>query len=210
MSASSSFFPFEAEARRAGQACIAGVDEAGRGPLAGPVVAAAVILPHDGVIHGLRDSKQLTARQRESVYRQVLRQAVSYGLGMVSHAQIDQHHILWATREAMCQAVQQLDQVPQLLLIDGTEPLRGAIAQRTLVRGDARCASIAAASVLAKVTRDRVMMAYAKRYPCYGFDTHKGYPTREHYRRLRAYGPCGIHRRSFRGVMSGPQRERTR
>lgn len=194
------FFPFEARARAGGYRCIAGIDEAGRGPLAGPVVAAAVILPDTVMLPGLQDSKQLTARQRETVYTQILRHAVAYGLGMVSPAQIDRQNILQATKEAMCQAVQGLGRVPDLLLIDGTESLPYPRPQWTLVQGDARCASIAAASVVAKVTRDRLMLAYAKRYPGYGFETHKGYPTVEHYRRLHMYGPCAIHRRSFRGV----------
>jgi ribonuclease HII len=164
------------------------------------VVAAAVILPEDGVFLHLRDSKQLTPRQRDRVYQQLLQQAVAYGLGIVSHVQIDRQHILWAAKEAMGQAVQQLTRQPDLLLIDGPEPISSPIPQWTLIQGDARCASIAAASVVAKVTRDRLMLAYAKRYPGYGFETHKGYPTAEHYRRLRLYGPCAIHRRSFRGV----------
>jgi ribonuclease HII len=170
-------------------------------------VAAAVILPEDGVFVHLRDSKQLTPRQRHCVYRQLLRQAVGYGVGIVSHAQIDQQHILWAAKAAMGQAVQQLARQPDLLLIDGPEPIPSPIPQWTLIQGDARCASIAAASVVAKVTRDRLMVAYAKRYPGYGFETHKGYPTEEHYRRLRLYGPCAIHRRSFRGVVETPLRD---
>ena len=195
------FQPIEAAARAAGYRCIAGIDEAGRGPLAGPVVAAAVILLADSTCAELQDSKRLTDRQRQRVYGQLLRHAMSYGIGVVSHQQIDQHNILWATKEAMCQAVSQLERVPDLLLIDGTQPVPSTIPQHTLIRGDRRCASIAAASVLAKVTRDRLMIAYARRYPCYAFDRHKGYPTREHYTRLRAYGPCAIHRRSFRGVL---------
>ena len=195
-----SFLPFEARARTRGYRCLAGIDEAGRGPLAGPVVAAAVILPEVVTLPGLQDSKQLTARQREHVYRQILRHAVAYGLGVISPAHIDQQNILWATKEAMWQAVQGLGRVPDLLLIDGTASLPYPLPQWTLVRGDSRCASIAAASVVAKVTRDRLMLAYAKRYPGYGFEMHKGYPTVEHYRRLHLYGPCAIHRRSFRGV----------
>jgi ribonuclease HII len=195
-----SFLPIEAEMQAAGYRCIVGIDEAGRGPLAGPVVAAAVLLPVEGRVAGLRDSKRLTARQREAVYSRVCACAVSYGVGVVSSAQIDQHDILWATKEAMLQAVQQLDRVPDMLLIDGTDSLPLPVAQRTLVRGDALCASIAAASVIAKVTRDRLMIAYARRYPVYGFERHKGYPTREHLALLRCYGACAIHRRSFRGV----------
>jgi ribonuclease HII len=195
------FFPFEAEAWAAGYRVIAGIDEAGRGPLAGPVVAAAVILPEDWVIPGLQDSKRLTPRQRDAVYAAICACAVTYGVGVVSHAQIDRHNVLWATKEAMLQAVQSLAQGPDLLLIDGTERLHTVLAQRTIVRGDAQCASIAAASVLAKVTRDRIMLAYAQRYPIYGFEQHKGYPTPEHFARLQRYGPCAIHRRSFRGVL---------
>jgi ribonuclease HII len=198
------FVPFEADARGAGYRCIAGIDEAGRGPLAGPVVAAAVVLAADQAIPGLRDSKRLSARQREAVYEEICAGALTYGIGLVSHTQIDRYNILWATREAMRRAVQRLARRPDFLLIDGTERLPTVLAQRPVVRGDAQCASIAAASVLAKVTRDRLMLAYARRYPAYGFEQHKGYPTPEHYARLQRYGPCAIHRRSFRGVIQPP------
>lgn len=196
--------PFEREARQAGYRTIAGIDEAGRGPLAGPVVAAAVCLPFAPDIPGLQDSKRLTEGQREAVYHLILREALGYGIGVVSHRLIDRHHILWATKEAMLRAVRQLARVPDLLLIDGPIALPTAIDQRPIVRGDASCASIAAASVVAKVTRDRMMVAYGKRYPAYGFAQHKGYPTRDHYARLRAHGPCAIHRLSFRGVLGPP------
>ena len=195
------FFPIEREARAAGCQWIAGLDEAGRGPLAGPVVAAAVVLPVDSHIPGLQDSKRLTARQRDVVYSRIQQQALAYGLGIISHTQIDQHNILWATKEAMLCAMQQLHRAPDILLIDGITALPTTIAQRLIIGGDACCASIAAASVLAKVTRDRLMLAYAQDYPTYGFDKHKGYPTPEHYARLRTYGPCAIHRISFRGVI---------
>ena len=198
------FVPFEAEARTTGYRTVVGIDEAGRGPLAGPVVAAAVVLPEAYTLPGLRDSKCLTARQRDGLYATICVQAVAYGIGMVSHTQIDRHNILWATKEAMGRAVQRLGRAPDLLLIDGTERLATAMEQRPIVRGDALCASIAAASILAKVTRDRLMVAYAQRYPVYGFERHKGYPTQEHYTRLRYYGPCTIHRRSFRGVVVPP------
>jgi len=194
------FFPIEREARAAGCQWLAGLDEAGRGPLAGPVVAAAVVLPVDSHIPGLQDSKRLTARQRDVVYSRIQQQALAYGLGIISHTQIDQHNILWATKEAMLCAMQQLPRAPDMLLIDGITALPTTIAQRLIIGGDACCASIAAASVLAKVTRDRLMLAYAQEYPAYGFDQHKGYPTPEHYTRLRTYGPCAIHRLSFRGV----------
>ena len=195
------FLPIESEAQDAGYQWIAGLDEAGRGPLAGPVVAAAVVLPAHSHIVGLRDSKRLTARQRDVVYERIQQQAIAYGIGMISHTQIDQRNILWATQEAMLGAMRQLAGVPDMLLIDGITALPTTMAQRLIIRGDACCASIAAASVLAKVTRDRLMIAYAREYPAYGFEKHKGYPTAEHYARLRTYGPCAIHRRSFRGVV---------
>lgn len=199
-----SHLPFEQEARSAGYRAIVGIDEAGRGPLAGPVVAAAVCLPSTYDIPGLQDSKRLTAPQREEVYQLVLREALAYGVGVVSHRLIDRHHILWATKEAMLRAVRHLARVPDLLLIDGPIALATVIDQRPIVRGDASCASIAAASVVAKVTRDRMMVAYGQRYPAYGFAQHKGYPTRDHYARLRVHGPCAIHRLSFRGVLDPP------
>ncbi|MGE3541962.1 MAG: ribonuclease HII [Candidatus Tectimicrobiota bacterium] len=195
------FEAYEHEARSQGFLWIAGLDEVGRGPLAGPVVAGAVVLPVESHIPGLRDSKRLTALQRDKVYQHIVREAVTYGVGIISHTQIDQHNILWATKAAMLAALQQLQCVPDLLLIDGVASLPIERPQRLVVRGDARCASIAAASVVAKVTRDRLMQGYAAEYPLYGFDQHKGYPTPEHYRRLRLYGPCLIHRRSFRGVV---------
>ena len=199
--------PFEREARRAGYHAIAGIDEAGRGPLAGPVVAAAVFLPAEYHIPGLQDSKQLTEPQREAVYSHVLRASVDYGVGVVSHRLIDRHNILWATMEAMLRAVRQLVAVPDLLLIDGPIKLPAPVDQRPIVRGDSSCASIAAASVVAKVTRDRMMVYYDQLYPHYGFAKHKGYPTRHHYARLRAQGPCAIHRLSFRGVTEPPETE---
>ncbi len=194
------FEPFERGAREAGCRCIAGVDEAGRGPLAGPVVAAAVVLPEAHAIEGLQDSKRLSAAQRDRVYAAVLRCAQDYGIGVVSHMEIDQLNILQATREAMRRALSQLQQRPDMALIDGNQGIDSGIPERLIVRGDARCASVAAASVVAKVSRDRLMIAYAKRFPAYGFERHKGYPTRAHYDCLRTDGPCAIHRRSFRGV----------
>ena len=196
-----SFQPFERNARAAGYRYVVGIDEAGRGPLAGPVVAAAVLLASDTLPSGVQDSKRLTASQRDVVYGEIHQRALAYGVGIVSHEQIDRHNILWATKEAMMQAVRQLSLAPDLLLIDGSHTLPMAVPQRAIVGGDACCASIAAASVVAKVTRDRLMVAYAKYYPRYGFERHKGYPTREHYAYLQRYGPCAIHRRSFRGVL---------
>jgi ribonuclease HII len=198
------FWPFEREARTAGHRYAAGIDEAGRGPLAGPVVAAAVILAPDTPVQGLQDSKRLTAQQRNEVYMAIHQRALAYGIGIVSHDQIDRHNILWATKQAMLQAIRQLALRPDFLLIDGPEGLPLAVPQRPIIRGDACCASIAAASVVAKVTRDRLMVAYAKHFPRYGFERHKGYPTPEHCAYLRRYGPCAIHRRSFRGVLQPP------
>ncbi len=194
------FEPFETCAGEAGYACVAGVDEAGRGPLAGPVVAAAVVLPRDYTIEGLQDSKRLTAKQRDRVYEAILRVARDYGVGMASNAEIDRINILQATREAMRRALSELNVQPDLALIDGNQNIDSGIAERTIVRGDSRCASVAAASVVAKVTRDRLMSAYATQFPGYGFEQHKGYPTQAHYDCLRTLGPCAIHRLSFRGV----------
>ena len=196
--------PLEQEARLAGYRAIAGIDEAGRGPLAGPVVAAAVVLPAEYDVPGLQDSKQLTEPQREAVFGHIQRQSLACGVGVVSHRLIDRHNILWATREAMLRAVRQLPAVPDLLLTDGPIRLSTGIDQRPIVRGDSLCASIAAASVVAKVTRDRIMVHYDQLYPAYGFAGHKGYPTRQHYARLLAHGPCAIHRLSFRGVVARP------
>jgi ribonuclease HII len=198
------FLPFEREAQAAGYRYIAGIDEAGRGPLAGPVVAAAVILCPGDTPGGLQDSKRLTAHQREAVLPDIHRRALAYGIGIVTHDQIDRHNILWATKQAMMQAIRQLALGPEFLLIDGSHGLPMAVPQRTIVGGDACCASVAAASIVAKVTRDRLMRDYAQHYPLYGFERHKGYPTREHYACLQRYGPCAIHRRSFRGVLPLP------
>jgi ribonuclease HII len=195
------FLPFETEAQTAGYKYIAGIDEAGRGPLAGPVVAAAVILSPGGTPGGLQDSKRLTARQRDAVLPNIHHRALAYGIGIVTPDQIDRHNILWATKQAMMQAIRQLALGPEFLLIDGSHGLPMAVPQRTIVGGDACCASVAAASIVAKVTRDRLMRDYAQHYPLYGFERHKGYPTREHYACLQRYGPCAIHRRSFRGVL---------
>lgn len=200
------FLPYESEARAQGFHQVAGLDEAGRGPLAGPVVAAAVILPSENSILGLQDSKCLTARQRDEVYQRILEKALAYGFGVVSPQYIDQNNILWATKAAMAEAIHKLASVPDLLLIDGTTALPVSIPQRLIVKGDACCTSVAAASVMAKVTRDRLMLNYAREYPLYGFEKHKGYPTADHLARLRRYGPCAIHRHSFRGVLSSTSR----
>ena len=177
---------------------ICGVDEAGRGPLAGPVVAAAVILPKDVTIAYLNDSKQLSARRRELLYDEIMEKAVSVGVGMASPARIDEINILQATYEAMREAIDKLSVRPDVLLNDAVIiPGIDDIPQEKIIKGDAKSLSIAAASVIAKVTRDRMMMAYHQLYPEYGFDKHKGYGTAEHITALQNVGPSPIHRRSF-------------
>ncbi|MBW2039850.1 MAG: ribonuclease HII [Deltaproteobacteria bacterium] len=179
---------------------IAGVDEAGRGPLAGPVVAAAVIIRTGEEIPGVRDSKRLTPGQREQLYQAITSRALSWGVGIVGPRDIERHNILQATIKAMKEAVLCLDPLPDFLLIDGISPIPIDIPQRSLKKGDDLCPSISAASILAKVTRDRLMLEYHRIYPQYNFACHKGYPTREHREVIRKYGCCEIHRRTFKGV----------
>jgi len=179
---------------------MAGVDEAGRGPLAGPVVAGAVITRPGDKIPGVRDSKLLTPRQRERLYQIITSRALSWGVGIVGPREIEKHNILQATLRAMKQAVLSLDPSPDFLLIDGINLIPLDLPQRAIKRGDACCPSIAAASIVAKVTRDRLMMEYHRVYPLYNFARHKGYPTRAHREAIRQYGCCEIHRRTFRGV----------
>jgi ribonuclease HII len=179
----------------------AGVDEAGRGPLAGPVVAAAVILPEAFSIPGLDDSKKLTHRQRVTILEQVVASAVAFAIGIVSHEEIDSINILRASIRAMEIAVNNLERKPDFLLIDGNQRTSLLIPQETVIKGDSRCCSIAAASIVAKVRRDEIMDEYHEQYPEYNFRSHKGYATREHIEAIRKYGPCPIHRRSFRGVL---------
>ena len=176
---------------------ICGIDEVGRGPLAGPVVAGAVILPKDNPILYLNDSKKLTAHKREELYDVIMREAVAVGLGMASPARIDEINILQATYEAMRQAVSKLAVMPQLLLNDAVTIPGIEIPQVPIIKGDAKSASIAAASIVAKVTRDRLMVEYDKTMPEYGFASNKGYGSAEHIAALQKYGPTPIHRASF-------------
>ena len=176
---------------------VCGVDEAGRGPLAGPVCAAAVILPRDLQIEGLNDSKKLTDKRRRALFDVITAQAVSYGIAFASEQEIDEINILQATFLAMRRALDQLSVRPAIALIDGNRETDFGLPVRNIVKGDSLSANIAAASVLAKVTRDDFMLEQAQRYPQYGFDVHKGYGTRAHYEALRQHGPCPIHRRSF-------------
>ncbi len=178
-----------------------GVDEAGRGPLAGPLVAAAVILKPYAPVGLIRDSKRLSAAQREDVIAFIHEQALTWSVARLEPADIDRLNVLHATLHAMRLAVERLHTRVDYVLVDGTYCIPGAgPAQRSLVRGDQRSASVAAASIVAKVTRDRIMMDYHQQYPEYGFDEHKGYGTAAHLDALRVYGPCPIHRRSFAPV----------
>ena len=189
---------YEHAAYQEGIDLVCGVDEAGRGPLAGPVCAAAVILPRDLEIEGLNDSKKLSDKRRCALYEVITEQAISYGIAMVDEKVIDEINILQATFLAMRQAVLQLSEKPALALVDGNrEPDFGDIPIKTIIKGDSLSANIAAASILAKVTRDRFMEEQDAIYPQYGFCVHKGYGTKAHYEALRAYGPCPIHRRTF-------------
>ena len=176
---------------------VCGVDEAGRGPLAGPVCAAAVILPPNLELPGLTDSKKLSDKRRRELYSVIMEQAVAYGIGLASHEEIDQINILQATFLAMERALEQLRVRPDLVLIDGNRKKDFGIPAETVVKGDSLSASIAAASVLAKVTRDDIMIAMAQENPGYGFEIHKGYGTKAHYDALRTLGPSPIHRMTF-------------
>lgn len=192
---------FEKSAEEKGFRSIAGVDEAGRGPLAGPVVAAAVILPPGHLLTGVDDSKKLTAPKREELFSRIQQTAVAFGVGEASATEIDELNIYRAAQLAMERAIEALDPKPDFLLTDAMPlPRLSSIAQKPLVHGDALSASIAAASILAKVTRDRMMVELHREYPAYGFESHKGYGTEEHMRALEEHGLCPEHRLSFAPV----------
>ena len=176
---------------------IAGVDEAGCGPLAGPVVAATVIFPPDFFDPGIKDSKKLTARQREELFPLIKENAISWGIGIVSHSEIDRLNIRQATFKAMRKALGSLRSKPDYILFDGYELPEKFYRQEAVIDGDELCFTISAASIIAKVTRDRLMIEYHQQYPQYGFDKHKGYGTVFHREMLRKYGPCPLHRRTF-------------
>lgn len=191
---------FERAARKRGHRIIAGIDESGRGPLAGPVVAAAVILPFECDTQGINDSKQLSHKQREAAFARILTLALDLGVGIVEEGEIDRINILQATYRAMRGAVCGLSVRPEFFLVDGY-PIRDfEHPQEGIIDGDCKSASIAAASIVAKVARDRIMRLYDGIFPQYGFARHKGYPTEEHLRMLAIHGACEIHRRSFRPV----------
>ncbi|MBQ4531369.1 MAG: ribonuclease HII [Lachnospiraceae bacterium] len=176
---------------------ICGIDEAGRGPLAGPVVAGAVILPKDANILYLNDSKKLSASKRDELYDEIKEKAVTYGVGIVSPERIDEINILQATYEAMRMAIKEMDRIPDILLNDAVTIPGVEIKQVPIIKGDAKSVSIAAASILAKVTRDRIMMVYDEKYPEYGFGGHKGYGSKIHIEAIKEHGPCPIHRKTF-------------
>ena len=187
----------ENEIYDSGVSLICGVDEAGRGPLAGPVCAAAVILPRNIEIVGLNDSKKLSEKSREKLYDEICEKAMSFGTAFASVEEIEEFNILNAAMLAMNRAIAQLEPQPELALIDGNRSSAIEINSRCVIKGDAKCADIAASSILAKVTRDRYMLEMAEKYPEYHFERHKGYGTKLHYEALREYGPCEIHRPSF-------------
>ena len=190
-------FALEKQLHAEGYNLVCGVDEAGRGPLAGPVCAAAVILPEDCELPGLNDSKKLTEKKREALYDRIMEKAVAYGIAFSTVEEIEEINILSAALLAMNRAIEQLPQTPDMALIDGNTTRDIRVPARSIVGGDGKCACIAAASVLAKVTRDRLMRDMAKAYPQYGFEKHKGYGTKAHYAALEKHGPSPIHRMSF-------------
>ncbi|MCG8616250.1 MAG: ribonuclease HII, partial [Desulfobacterales bacterium] len=177
-----------------------GIDEAGRGPLAGPVVSAAVILPTGFHCPGLTDSKKLSEKKREALYPVIRERAVAVGVGIADHQEIDRINVLQAALLSMKRAMEALSPAPDYLLIDGKFTIDSDLPQEAIVKGDSRSISVAAASIIAKVTRDRIMKELAERYPVYGFERHKGYPTKAHKQAILEHGPCPVHRRSFRGV----------
>ena len=187
----------ENEIYDSGLSPLCGVDEAGRGPLAGPVCAAAVILPRGAVIEGLNDSKKLSEKRREALYDEIVGRAITFGIAFASVEEIEEKNILEATFLAMNRAIEQLSVVPALALIDGNRSKGIVLPSRCVIGGDGKCADIAAASILAKVTRDRYMLEMAEKYPQYGFERHKGYGTAAHYAAIREFGPSPIHRMSF-------------
>ncbi len=190
-------YQYETTLRSEGYSLICGVDEAGRGPLAGPVCAAACVLPAGLVIQGLNDSKKLSEKKREALYGEITQKALAWAVCLADEKTIDEINILQATFRAMRGAVERLSLTPELCLVDGNRDPGLGLPTRTVVKGDAACASVAAASILAKVTRDRLMVQYDAQYPGYGFAVHKGYGTKAHYAAIDALGLCPIHRRSF-------------
>ncbi len=193
-------FSYERQLAGKGVLCIAGVDEAGRGPLAGPVVAGAVVLPDQCDYTVFKDSKKLTAKKREQLFLLLQQLSIPYGVGIASPAEIEEINILQASLLAMKRAVLALPNMPDYLLVDGKFSVPLDLPQQPLIKGESKSASIAAASIVAKVTRDRLMLDYHEQFPQYNFKQHKGYPTKEHKALLVEFGPCEIHRNTFSGV----------
>ena len=191
---------FETEAMSSGYSLICGVDEAGRGPLAGPVVAGAVIFKQPFPDIELNDSKALSEKRREYLFREIYKHALTIGLGIITHEEIDSSNILIAALKAMSMAVKELSPEPDFVLIDGQFPIKTNHPQKTIIKGDTKSLTIAAASIVAKVSRDRIMDGYHILYPEYGFDSHKGYGTKKHLDAIKRLGPLPIHRKTFKGV----------
>lgn len=197
----SNLLKFEVQVKSQGYPKIAGVDEAGRGCLAGPVIAACVILPWEKEsFPGVNDSKQLTPNQRDHFYDLILEKAIGVGVGLVEADEIDRINILQASLKAMTLAIESCSANPDFVLVDGREKIPVSIPQKPIIKGDCLSLSVAAASIVAKVTRDRLMIRLGEKFPQFGFAKHKGYGTRQHFEELRQYGPSSIHRFSFRGV----------
>ena len=197
-------YEHDSSLREEGHAVLAGIDEAGRGPLAGPVVAAAVVLPNRPRIRRLRDSKKVPEKEREILFREILSVATDIGVGVVGHEEIDRLNILRATQKAMRLAVGDLHRAADLLVIDAVILPSLSVRQLSFFKAESKSASVAAASIIAKYVRDTIMLKYHEIYPEYNFRKHKGYCTREHMEMIRLYGPCPVHRRSFRQVKSLP------
>ncbi len=199
------FISIEADLHRNGFSLIAGIDEVGRGPLAGPVISAAVILKENAKIPGLKDSKQLTKAQREALFPIIMENAVDYSIAIVSHKTIDEINIANAIRLANKMCIDHLEKTPDIVLIDGRDKQILDIPYKTIIKGDTKVKCIAAASVVAKVFRDKLMEYYSKEFPAYNFEKHAGYGTREHRRLIGRYGPCEIHRMSYNwNLITGP------
>lgn len=188
----------ENELRKSGFKTICGIDEAGRGPLAGPVVVASVIMPDNSMIEGINDSKKISEKKREKLYDQILEEAISYGVGIIGHDEIDEINILNATKKALTLSLKELTVKPDLIIVDALTHIDTmGIPYESIIKGDAKCYSISVASIIAKVTRDRIMREWDNVYPEYGFQQHKGYGTAKHISAIKEYGLCPIHRKSF-------------
>lgn len=188
----------EKELHEKGFKYICGIDEAGRGPLAGPVVVAAVIMPQESMIEGVNDSKKISEKKREALYDQIIKEAISYGVAIIGQDEIDNINILNATKKGLTMSLENLTVKPDLILVDALEHINTlGIPYESIIKGDAKAYSISAASIIAKVTRDRIMREWATAYPEYGFEVHKGYGTAKHIAAIKEYGLCPIHRRSF-------------